>query len=479
MFLRIKDILFQGLEHQANYHEDLASMYTVTAGAWKAWFAEEQRYLPSDLAPTARLTQGLCDAPDSQHALQWAARQLARSPHIPSAYLIWAKGMTAQSAIASLIFQILTQRRTVVSEHNLDMQMFKRAGASIKALWDMFVHLMRVLGGCLIYISMGSAGPDEAAVVEKFVKTVQRWDGPPISVTIIHPANDWFTYVDDVTDIDGIYDVHPSLTTTDALHHVLMLELDMHSVVSETIRTVLWESLWREVRYAVIGVALAGVTEKVRLAAEELGRERVEEQELTGDGLELWLKGVQRWIDNRVASNDVREQIQRHLGILVELGLPTDLRASLAQRLKLVVFRADTDHIGSRPLTQPQRDRVWDRIQAAIDPGTVAMFCGAVRGLVEEALDDYCELPSRNPRQAGAAVVRMLDARFGREGCWKESFSEDKRLIVDGIDEGIVIGFGDVIEALSEPEEKEGEEKKEAGTEGGGRVGGGKEKGGT
>ena len=108
--------------------------------------------------------------------------------------------MTAQSAIASLIFQILMQRRTAVSEHNLDMQTFMRAGASIKALWDMFVHLMRVLGGCLIYISMGSAGPDECAVVKKFVETVRR-DGPPISVTIIHPANDGFTYVDDVTDM--------------------------------------------------------------------------------------------------------------------------------------------------------------------------------------------------------------------------------------------------------------------------------------
>ena len=43
-----------------------------------------------------------------------------------------------------------------------------------------------------------------------------------------------------------------------------MLELDVHRVISETIRTVLWESLWREVRYAVIGVALAEVVEKAR-----------------------------------------------------------------------------------------------------------------------------------------------------------------------------------------------------------------------
>jgi hypothetical protein len=336
------------------------------------------------------------------------------------------------------------------------MSTFMRANASIKALWDMFVNLMRVLGGCLIYVSIGSVGPDEFAVVEKFVKTVQRWEGPPICVTIIHPFNEGFVCVDDVTDLDSAYDVHPSLTTTDALHHVLMMELDVHGVVSERIRTVLWESLWREVRYAVIGIVLSQMTEKVRLEAEKLGRERVEEQELTEANLELWLKGVQKWIGNKVASNNVREQIQRHLDI-VDLELPADIRADLAQRLKLVVLTADTDRVGSRSLTQSQRNRIWSRIEAAISQGTITMFCGSVRELVEDALDNYSELPSRNARQAGSAVLRMLDGRFGWEGSWKGTLSEDKQLIVEGVVEGIITGFGDVIAALLEPEKKSGQ----------------------
>jgi len=93
--------------------------------------------------------------------------------------------MTAHSAIASLILQIIQQRPTVISERNLDINMFIRANSSITALWNMFVNLMKVLGGCLIYISIGSVGPDEFAVVEKFVKAVRNWDGPPICITII------------------------------------------------------------------------------------------------------------------------------------------------------------------------------------------------------------------------------------------------------------------------------------------------------
>ncbi|KAB5550774.1 hypothetical protein GE09DRAFT_1203999 [Coniochaeta sp. 2T2.1] len=446
--------LFQGFEYQATYHDSLAATYSVTSGAWKQWFAEEQRYLPSDLAPTTRLTQGICDAPDAQHALQWVAQQRALSPHIPSAYIIWARGMTAHSAIASLIFQILQQRPVVISQHNLDMRMFMRANASVKALWDMFVHLMRVLGGCLIYITMGSVGPDEFAVVEKFVKTVQAWDGPPISVTIIHPYNEGFTLVEDATDLDSAYDVHPSLTTTDALHHVLMLELDVHEV-SDTIRNVLWESIWRETRYATIGVAFTAVTEMIASAAEEHSRQMVETHELAADVRDLWLSGVRRWLDNRVAANSVREQMQRHLDI-VELELRDDVRDTISRHVKLLVFRIDTDRLeslSSRSLTQPQRDRVWGRMQEAIRPGTVSMFCASLRDTVAETLNEYAEVPPRNAQQATVAAVKLLNGRFGWNSGWRASFSTDKEEVVKAIVKGINVGFVHTIHALLEPQD--------------------------
>jgi hypothetical protein len=455
--LQIKQTLFQGFEHQATYHDSLAATYGVTSGAWKPWFAEEQRYLPSDLAPTTRLTQGICDAPDAQHALQWVAQQRAQSPHIPSAYIIWARGMTAHSAIASLIFQILQQRPVAISQHSLDMRMFMRANASVKALWDMFVHLMRAMGGCLIYITMGSVGPDEFAVVEKFVRTVKAWDGPPISVTIIHPYNEGFTLVDDATDLDSAYDVHPSLTTTDALHHVLMLELDVHEEVSDTIQTVLWESIWRETRYATIGVAFTVVTEMIMSAAEELSENLVGTQELDCDSKELWIKGVRRWTDNKVAANSVREQIQRHLDI-VELELGDDVRDTISRHVKLLVFRIEADRVeslSSRSLTQPQRDRVWGRMQQAIRPGTLSMFCTSVQEMVGETLAEYSEVPTRNAQQTTLAVVRLLDGRFGWSGSWRSTFSTAKEGVVKAMIDGIMVGFVHIIEAFLEVEQTE------------------------
>lgn len=72
IFLEIKQTLFSNFQDQASYHESLAATYSVTARAWEEWFAVEQKHLPSAASPAhgTRLSQGLCDAPDHQHALQ-------------------------------------------------------------------------------------------------------------------------------------------------------------------------------------------------------------------------------------------------------------------------------------------------------------------------------------------------------------------------------------------------------------------------
>jgi len=233
-----------------------------------------------------------------------------------------------------------------------------------------------------------------------------------------------------------------------------MLELDIHEV-PQTIRTLLWDAVWRETRYASIGVSFRHLMDVVRRAAVDLSLERVNAQELSEEGREYWLLGVGKWMDNKVASNNVREQIQRHLD-MVDLGLPDDVFKHLNQQLKLLVFRVDVERVsalGTRVLTQKQRDEVWGMMEKEIRPGPDQMFCQTVRKILEEVLDSYSEIPSRNAKQASMAILKLLDERFGWDGNWKEGISDNPQLIVESIHKGIRMGFKLVIEALLEPEE--------------------------
>lgn len=71
---------------------------------------------------------------------------------------------------------------------------------------------------------------------------------------------------------------HP-LTTTNALHHTVLLELDVQAHLSEAVGLVLWEALWREVRPAVIGTAVTQAMEDIRRCARELAAERACEED--------------------------------------------------------------------------------------------------------------------------------------------------------------------------------------------------------
>lgn len=459
MFTEIKKTLFRGFEIEASYHEELATTFKITSSpAWAHWLSIEQQYVPSRFCHETSIVQAECDAPDAATCLQWVAQARSECPHIVSAYLLWARGMTAQSAIACLLFQMLQQRPQVLSTAGLTMRQFQSANSSLPKLWSLFLHLVRALGGLMVYISIGSVGAEEFGIVERFVDLCRRWEGPPINVTLIHPFDDNFARVDHCVDIDEKYDVHPLLTTTDALHHVVLLRLGVHERISDTVRMVLWEALWREVRYAVIGIAVAQAVEEIGAGAAALAAELVEEGAGTAGAAGLWVASVDKWTRGRRAFNNMREQIQRYLN-LVNLHLPDEVKVRLEHQLSAAIMEhVDGNGLveitqklrqgNAKPLTDGQRNKIWMHIQEAIRPGTWRMFSKSIRLQMGEVFEQYMRDPPETEREAGSVITELHRAQFGWNGQWRRSFSSSKELIVDGIISSISNGFRDVMDVI-------------------------------
>ncbi|KAJ3955511.1 hypothetical protein N0V92_007957 [Colletotrichum tropicale] len=325
---------------------------------------------------------------------------------------------------------------------------------------------MTILGGCMVYITIGSVGKHEAAIVKKFVAMAKTWDGPAINVTLIHPFSDDFAKTDDVINLDDKYDVHPSLTTTDAMHHVLVLELNEGKKVSETIQSLLWETVWREVRYAVIGIAFNQVVEHIQSAVKKVAdvarqtdaissdhdefrerRERRAKKLFTNTDAKHWNAAVSVWTGNKCTMDALREQIQRHIDI-VDIHLPADIKAGLKEKLDLLLFD-DEMELEPRPLTESQRMSIWDELQNAIRPGTQVMFCSQIEEVLSAVLDDYrMEGPEREG-EAKTLFVYLAKTYFAKSGRWKDTFSEDKNLVADGITKAIEIGFQHLVEGFA------------------------------
>ncbi|KUI73445.1 hypothetical protein VM1G_08951 [Cytospora mali] len=453
--LDLKKVLFQGFEIEASYHEELATTFKMTSSpAWARWLSIEQQYVPSKFSHKTTIVQAECDAPDAATCLQWVQQARAESPHIVSVFLLWARGMTAQSAIASLVFQMVQQRPTVLQRADLTTMSFAAANASLPKLWDVFLSLVRHLGGLMVYVSIGSVGQEEFDVVAKFVQLCQEWKGPPINVVIIHPFDEKFVHTANCVDLDDKYDVHPSLTTTDALHHVVLLELEVQEDLSETVQMVLWEALWREVRYAVIGIAVTQTVDEIRQCARDLAQEGGCEEVTTS----LWTSTVDKWTEIERNFHMMREQIQRHLNV-VDIHLPCQVRT----RLEHMVSAAAGTRLSARerkritkvlrdgepkPLDDGERDEIWMRIQDDIKPATMDTYNLHIRPLMKSIFDVYLEDPPETEGDARRAVSQLFKPAFGWNGTWRMAFLDDQGPIVDRMVAAIDCGFGDVLNAI-------------------------------
>ncbi|POS80828.1 hypothetical protein DHEL01_v200795 [Diaporthe helianthi] len=463
--LDMKKALFHGFEIEASYHEELAATFKMTSSpAWARWLSIEQQYVPSKFSHKTNLVQAECDAPDAATCMQWVTQVRAESPHIVSVFLLWARGMTAQSAIASIVFQMVQQRPAVLQRAGLSLKSFSAASASLPKLWELFLTLVRNLGGLMVYISIGSVGQEEFDIVAWFVDLCQKWSGPPLNVVIIHPFDENFVHVEECVDLDDKYDVHPSLTTSDALYHVVLLELEVQEALSETVQLVLWEALWREVRYAVIGIAVTQAVEEIIRGAKELAQERHCEE----DVIALWVGTVTKWTrDNRAfrpvagltsPSDMMREQIQRHLNV-VDIHLPTVVRT----RLERMVSSAAGSRLSARerrrltkelrqgepkPLGDEERTAIWKRIQATIRPGTMDTYNAPVRKLMLGVLEAYLDDPPEQENDARRCVKGLMRDVFGWNKTWKAAFLDKEGPILEGMVAAIGAGFGDVLDAI-------------------------------
>ncbi|KAH8754096.1 hypothetical protein F5883DRAFT_186893 [Diaporthe sp. PMI_573] len=452
--LDMKRALFHGFEIEASYHEELAATFEMTSSpAWARWLSIEQQYVPSKFSHKTNLVQAGCDAPDAATCLQWVTQVRAESPHVVSVFLLWARGMTAQSAVASIVFQMVQQRPAVLQRAGLSLKSFSAANASLTKLWDLFLALVRHLGGLMVYISIGSVGQEEFGIVAWFVDLCQKWSGPPLNVVIIHPFDENFIRVEGWVDLDDKYDVHPSLTTSDALYHVVLLELEVQEALSETVQLVLWEALWREVRYAVIGIAVTQTVEEITKCAKELAGERGCEVDLVG----LWVSTVANWTKDNRAFHTMREQIQRHLS--VDIHLPAAVRT----RLERMVSSAAGSRLSARerrrltkelrqgdpkPLDDEEREGIWERIQSNIKPGTMDTYNASIRKLMLGVLDAYLDDPPEQESDARRCVKELMKGVFGWNKIWKAVFLDEQGPILEGMVAAMDTGFGDVLDAI-------------------------------
>ena len=386
--------IFIGREGDATYYEDILNRYRTTATSdWDQWFATERKHVTWEPASESNLIHMQTDISAIQISCKWIALGQALAGSVPFANLVWSSSMTAKTAVASMILQILQQRPDMLHpESDLHARVKSRNARTFPELWKLFQDILQGLPGLLCYITIPSTGAQEEAFAVKVVELFDSWQGCPINMQLVTPTHSNFPRASSIIDIDTMYDVSPDLDSPDALHHVVLAELELPEPVSLEMNESLWQSMWRTVCYSINALALGQLRRAFRDAAEDTSLESF------GDYLDP--DDLIDWVESRVGEFHLPAHLQ-HCVDCLPFMLPNYLRGRFQARLRLEVlkhvpiregpapvhttkarnyeFPRDIDDRQTMPSQMEHRKSLWREMQRILDYSSAELFSPFIR----------------------------------------------------------------------------------------------------
>ncbi|KAI5843805.1 hypothetical protein DFP73DRAFT_594816 [Morchella snyderi] len=319
LLLDLRKELFHGHEIDTTYHEDLVNLYRTTSTSdWDYWFTVERKHAPWSHQPNSTLTYMQTDLIEPQVYCRWVALGHSLAGRVPFAHLVWSPSMTAYSAMASIIIQILQQRPDLLHRESRDYyhQKFRRS-ATFDGLWTVFQEVLSALPGLLCYITISSIGDQEAAFAKRIIDLFETNHGCPVNLQLVTPIHPSFPKPKGFIDIDAMYDVSPEMDTPNALHHVVLAELSVPNTLAEDFKATLWQSLWRTVCYSVTAIALNQLRSAIITTIND-----------------KWGEGVRLdWLWTRNAEQRLQDYLRYCLEHL-EFSIPPAVKTHLEKRLQ-------------------------------------------------------------------------------------------------------------------------------------------------
>ncbi|KAI9887893.1 MAG: hypothetical protein M1823_000281 [Watsoniomyces obsoletus] len=342
----LRQRLFLGREIDATYHEDMMNLYSTTSCSdWDQFFAIERKAITWGPAEQSNLIHMQTDLVEPQLYRKWICLGQTVAGKVPFAHLIWSPSMTAVSALASIIFQILQQRPDVLQQDSLLSRKLKAAQpTNFDEMWNLFQELLNAVPGLLCYITIGSIGPQEEAFATKVVEMFDSWSGNPVNLQLVTPLHPSFPKPQMSVDIDAEYDVSPDLDSPDNLHHVVLAELGLPRPVSKDAKDSLWQSMWRTVCYSVNAIVARQLEQAIHRVIEDKGTAVLDPHLDPDEFLD--------WLDSGAASQLLRAKLQHCIECLPFM-LPSYLRTRFEAHVHAALREYLTVREGPQTVTAP------------------------------------------------------------------------------------------------------------------------------
>ncbi|KAI9841443.1 MAG: hypothetical protein M1838_003577 [Thelocarpon superellum] len=394
----LKDQLFAHDPSDATFHDEMIRLYETTQTTeWDQWFYEERRHVTWTHQPKSTLTYMQTNLMEPQLYCKWIAHGRKAAGRAVFAHVVWAPRMDANSAVASIVFQILQQQPDVLLHPTAGFAHKLRAATSFEMLWAVLIELLNIIPGLFCYISIPSVGPEEVRVVEQLTVLVDNWTGPPINMQLVTPLEASFPKPKGSIDIDDAYDVDSALDTTDALHQVVLAELQIHKDLTERMSHALWQSLWRTVCYHIDEIVCDQAKEILII---QVNKTLADYTAVLGDDagaafLHRWAEKALAWCRGRETERFLRSIMPDDLPFLIPPAIRQRLQREYHETVALYTPRASpvVEADSWDPTSRPRRKSAFRSMEVEFREetwtGMKDLLSATARSSLDEPLGEF------------------------------------------------------------------------------------------
>lgn len=400
LLMTIRQQLFTPFDCKSEYQEECIQVYSAfMSTAWEETMQVEAQFSSWHHTPHSRLTYVQAEALEPVLTVAQLLYDRKFSQDVKRVILFWGAGMTKESALAALIFGILTKHADKLLYREMSgfyAEKFGRCSPAFEQLWTIFTEMMSVLPELHCTIHVASYEPQATDFVARLVKFALQSRHGKLDLLIYHTTVNALSSTPGWVELDNDYDVDFDVNACDSFFRLVLLEANCYEDLSDTMQTYMWMTTWRSLRYNLMALTFHQTCHIIRPEMRQ------------HDGKRLLPSFKYESRSHQQAAALLKRRVIAFLQ-LIPIEMSPEKRQQLRTALNVSngrdhaidsVSENDEQNLGPRSKAQPispdfeERTEIWANIQAQFEEVISEIFENKILDILEhtDCIDDDLDI---------------------------------------------------------------------------------------
>ena len=435
LLMNVKQHLFASFDCKNEYQEECTRVYsTFISTEWEDTREKEAQISSWNYFSHSRLTYVQLECLEPAVGAGIVLHDCKYSQDIKRVNMFWGPTMTKESALATLIFGILTKHPEKLLYREASgfyIEKFSCSFPSFNSLWTIFTEIMSVLPELCCTIHVASYDIDATEFITRLMQFAAHSQHGKLDLLIYHTTVNALSKSPGRIELDNEYDVDFDLNACDSFFRIILLEAGYYENLSAAMQTYIWRTAWRSLRYNFMSLTFHQTCHIIRPDVRQHDGRRMlpsfEYESRSHQEASILLK--RRIIAFlQLIPFEMSPATQQQLHAALDIPEVMEMVTEIITETKTQTTPASSSHSQLKPPDAEQRAKIWASVQIQFE----AIISGLFQEKILHSLNHRLPIDNnlnfeaeRKTEICGSAYIQQMDIVGRQVFCQDRWTAED------------------------------------------------------